>query len=267
MQRAVLVICLLVASTWADFSDSRDIYSDSDVTVTFEGDSGKMKVWRTSGGNKGDDRESSMEIAFDTLQEQDNKGKDVGGGYDFKTKIYNWTDPVKDGNKLRVTLDAVLDNGADWQVVAELYQEDVDVTWGNTTYTVKKNHVKFSFTITNWKWSSPTDTLAAGVSVKFKGGDKQFPKDLNKDGKDKSGMYVGSGEIDLVNQAKCDGVWKDISTTVYTKGSVSGVSFSFPHFDNKLEYDPSFGLTGAAAKLTVGLGMLATVMLALVNSL
>jgi hypothetical protein len=264
--RAVLLLLGMLAIA----SATNQVYSGDGVTIDWEGNSGKMKVRRT--GTEGN-KESSMEISFDTLEEQDGTSKKAGDSYSFKTSDFAWTTPTEetvDGKKtIKVALQSNLTNGAQFEVQSWLYQEESEVKSGDTTVTVKKNHVKFSVFVEDWPFKAGDDhKLHFSAAVKFKGDGKDAPipdKAADKAKNEKS-ISAGPGSLDILTFAMVDGVQKDITATVVKSGAFTGVTFDFPRFTNKLEYDPVMGLNSAAA-LAPGLAALLSILLALATLL
>jgi hypothetical protein len=265
MRAVLLLLSMLAIGAIA----KNQIYAGDEVSLDWEGNSGKIKVRRT--GTSGD-KESSMEISFDTLEEQDKNGKKAGDSYSFKTTDFNWTTPTQEtinGKKaIKVSLKSTLENKAKFEVQSWLYQEESEVKSGDATITVKKNHVKFSVFVEDWPFKTGADQkLHFGAAVKFKGGKSdKFPDKAEDKNKDEKTVVIGPGSLDILNFAMVDGVQKDITATVVNSGAFTGVTFDFPRFDDKLEYDPVFGLDNSARSLAPGLAALLSIAVAVLAS-
>jgi hypothetical protein len=127
-----------------------------------------------------------------------------------------------------------------------LYQANGTITFGNDTYTVLKDNVKFSIKITNWEWRGAGNKLRADLALGLN--DQQYeptgitPKPSDPDAQ-KTMALSSAGTVDVVNTAICDDVLVDVEVATYGMGGRAGVSITFPYFASTLEYDPTVSVS------------------------
>jgi len=138
---------------------------------------------------------------------------------------------------------------------------------GATTYHVKKDQVKFSFIIEDWQFTNEKSRLEANLAIQV-GGQKFIPDSIadfmddlvgsevfKKYSKHMKKCYLAKrGQLDLVTTAIVDGESKEVEFELNTgrKGSKSGLTLTFPHFDHSLAYDPTVGVDVGANASGVG---------------
>jgi hypothetical protein len=240
MRVLAIVFGALVASCLA--KDAQ--FVNDEITVQFLGHSGKFKLWRTQSGG-----DTNIEVSFDKLEEVDMSGKKQAS-INLATTDFAWENlgavRYQGYDATEVMLTTTLSNGANLTVDSYIFQVDAKVIHGNTTYTVAKNHVKFTVIIHDWPFASTSNTLQFGCECKFKGGSKGFPDKLDPKNANEQKLVFGPGQIDIANKALVDGDEMKISPTIVSKGAFTGVTFEFPYFSSKLEYDPTLSVPNAA---------------------
>jgi len=253
-------LCTLLVLTTVAVADQS--VTNGDITVNFQGQSGWITVSRADGTN--------MQVGFDKIYELDNKGNVVGQSKPMSTETFVWGTPtsvvIGGHNASLITFDGTLSSagGASLHVDAYFFEVDSTMTVNNQTVTVAKNHVKFSLKLSHYTFGAPTNGLRFGFQVKFKGGSKGWPTDMNKTPQGGT-VVLGGGTIDVVNTAVVDGTTTSVTPNIVTgPGIFTGLTIDFPHFNNYVWYDPTFGLgaSSALSSAAPALSMLLFVVLA-----
>jgi len=134
------------------------------------------------------------------------------------------------------------------------------IEYGNETLEVVASSLKYNIRSTNWPFCAEGNSLQVNMEVKVKGDKppKLEKKDMEKEEQErmKSGKK-GKGvkgnkfranagkrdlEMDLPTLSLVDGELVDSEVEMDAKGAKTSVTFTFPHFNQTLLYDPTAGL-------------------------
>jgi len=266
-----LAVCVLVAAVVVVAEDRDGDRADDDkrpsdttrdgdgkswITVTngvemhVEGDSGKIRVRRRTVNVK-----DAVEMFLDEVTELDTQGKAIGSADTAKLTWGMPTYAVVNGvNTTTLRATGTYKNGATITLQAALYQRDTVVPWGNSSFTVPRNRVKFSFWINNWVFASNASRLQAELQIKVSG--KGYKPDGFNDDADtriKKVKLAARGSLDVVTTAILDGATKDITYELRGDATKAGLILTFPYFTSSLAYDPTIGVTSAAHSLAAGI--------------
>jgi hypothetical protein len=239
--RFVIALCLLVAVCATD----RQVVG-TDVSASFQGQSAKMTIWNTKAG-----AESNINIAFSKLEEMEAGGKSIKA-VNLASQDFAWSEPAtvsyQGNNATKVEFLSTLDNGAKINVIGYLWRVSGAITFGNITYPTVKDQVKFTVKLSAWPFAKTANTLTFAIELKFKGGKKGEPKNIDvKNSKEKTVVF-GPGKFDVADSAIVDGVNMPITATLVTKGSVTSIELVFPSFTKDLAYDPTLSVDNGAMR-------------------
>jgi hypothetical protein len=264
----VVVLAVAVAGQDVDGTRTDDDKKPSDVTrdgdgkswitvtngveVHLEGDSGKIRVRRRTMGVK-----DAVEIYLDEITELDTTNKAIGSA---DTAKLTWGMPtyslVNGVNTTTMRATGVYKNGATVTLQAALYQRDTVVPWGDSSFTVPRNRVKFSLFINNWPFASNASRLQADLEIKVSGkGYKPDNFENDSDVRIKKVKLAARGSLDIVTTAIVDGVTKPITYAIRGDGTKAGLLLTFPYFSSSLAYDPTIGVTSGAQSLTASVAL------------
>jgi len=233
----------------------------SGVTLKATGDSGCLKLRRNNESN-------TIEVGLDRLVEYGSSITDEVYDDDLSSQHFEWGTPtfelINSVNTTRMSFTATLDNNATIECIVNMFQADGVVTWGNSTYTIAKEHAKFTLKVRSWPFASKSNSLRVTMYIKINGGsyrpplldDKPSPEDAAAYGKsgptqttlEKRCALADYGVLDFAITAIIDNVETDVTYDLYTHGSKNGLAVNFPYFASTCDYDPTFGLNGAFAR-------------------
>jgi hypothetical protein len=244
----VAVVC---GQSWTDAGNNSWTITTGDVTLGVSTLSGKLTLQRA--GNS-----DSVYVAMDRLVEVDQTtGLDVWK-VDLNNVLFGWGAPVTAtvngatvvymnvNATIRSTLPPLPGNFSGPHkifIYVYLYQQNGTITFGNDTYTVAKDNVKFSIKITNWEFRAVGNKLRADLALGLNNVNYQPAAIAPRDPMSKTMALSSVGTVDIVNTAICDGVTVDVTAATYGQGGRSGVSITFPYFASELEYDPTVSVS------------------------
>jgi len=267
----VSMIVLVSGQSWTDAGNNSWTVTTGDVTLGVSTLSGKLSLKRSTSTDEG------VFVAMDRLVEVDaTTGADVWK-VDLNNVLFGWGSPVLatvNGvttvyMNVNATIRSTLPPGPPGNfsgphkifIYVYLYQANGTVTFGNDTYFVQKDNVKFSIKITNWEWRAVGNKLRADLALGVNGVNYQPTGIMPKPGDpmaQKTMALSSAGTVDVVNTALCDGVLVDVVAATYGMGGRSGVSITFPYFASELEYDPTVSVSDSSS--TSGVGSLTPIM-------
>lgn len=242
---AIIFSCLALLVCTASANDRT--VSTSGVTVDFVGQSGKVKLYPNSEPGR------FVMISMDRLDEVDDDGNTVQSARNFASTDFTWnTRWLSTGVEVRFETDVPVGTGsnppsADFKMITFLSNQTESVRLYNTTFntTVPAHELKFTVIVENWPWQSSDNKLQFGAEVKAKQSSSEDGLEPSlKDGQ----FYFGSGLVLKTDAtALVDGTSEPVSTSGSSNGNKFTVSWEFPHFDSRLEYDPSMSTDGTSA--------------------
>lgn len=216
----------------------------AEVSVEYMGSSGGLKLSNADSG-------LYLQISQTDLQEVDSEGKRVNGN-NKKMNLAggSFADPTtvtgRDGDTNTSVTSAVFTksaDGVDFKLHA-LFTATESLVFDevvNDTVTVRADVLKFSMSVEGWRFSDTTSQLQYDIEIKDKSGSETASE------KEVSGDKVfsfGDGQIDTPTHANVDGIRKDCLVATSRQGSKNVITFTFPHFENYVRYDPDVTVYG-----------------------
>jgi len=225
----------------------------SGVTVQYLGQSGHLRLTAPSSNN-------FIQLKWHKIQELDSTGDIVASVNNFASQTFTWSSPsettVNGYNATSVTLTASLSvarggsSGAagstNFAVTVYIFQTTATVQNGDQILSVPKDSVKFTVHVDHWPFMSSNNQLQFGVSLLSKGGNGGDGSIQSKDSQQQS-IAFGPGSLDVANTAVVDGTNKAITVSTYKNGAATGVQWTFPYFNNSMDYDPTLSLTSSSS--------------------
>jgi len=104
---------------------------------------------------------------------------------------------------------------------------------------VDRNSIKFTIGIKGWPFLSTDNILKFGAALDVPGKPGAPERNTTRSG---ARFRFGCGDLSVTDQAVVDGQNRNISTSVFQRGSRLLVDWEFPAFQSSLEYDPSFNI-------------------------
>jgi len=259
----VAMVSVLVSADSIEPGDKTgDWYVLTDrITLKVEGHSAKIKL------HVKDDITKSLEVSFEKLQEIDTVSSDVNKKTsDLASSDFVWMPPVYElvngANTTRIVFNATVTvdgTRVPLACVLNLFLASGTVTYDGHTYTVSKNHVKFSVFIGAWPFASVNNSLQFAMQLKVKDAPYKPDKISDKsDGsavvKEKTMKLDSFGTFDLVTTAILDGISTTVQADTWGDKDKSGARLTFPYYQSTLAYDPTMGVTsGAIARAATAL--------------
>jgi len=245
------------------------IVVSDDVTLQVVGHSGKIKLYTTTS-----DGTNSVEVSFDKLYEVNRQGDWQQKSSSLASTDFEWSQPeMREENGVNYTrvnltteIRVIGSHGGTYvpfKCELRLYLDTGNVTFDNETYTVHRDHVKFTLHLGSWPFLSNENSLQFGLLLKAKdssAGVKSI-QDHPDDHRQKRIALGAVGVFDLVNSALADGQTVPINATLYNQGAFNGVELLFPYYRDTLDYDPTIGLNSGGGEPVEpsGLGAIAIV--------
>lgn len=120
---------------------------------------------------------------------------------------------------------------------------------GAQSLAVSPNDIKFTLSISNWPWTSATNTLNAILKFENSGGheddDENEVKEKNSDEKE---MHFGGAALELATQVVVDGKNVALLPIITAPATRSNeVTLRFPHFNSTVAYDPTISAYATSA--------------------
>lgn len=213
---------------------------------------------------------SALAISWSKLEEIDTNGDTTSNRVNsFSNLAGGWSNPTvvtRNGFQCTdVTLTTTFEVGAKGKKVsgtsvpftlsACVYSTDATVTHGDYTYDVKKNHVKFTVTVEDWPFLNPANTLRFGASLETTTEVDEYMAEYLSEyigdfseymvvGEPTDGEYnasIGAAEMDIATTCIVDNETADVESTVTGGNSEAEITWDFPSFSTRLEYDPTIG--------------------------
>jgi len=251
--------------------------------VEFQGKAPKLKVF--PGGTK--DKESTWYmLEFGAVEEVDSAGKKVSDRsipslaaeksitWSQESTLVNGTGATK--TRMELYLNETFkqackggkgrlpDNQSFISIETFVFSGAATIEYGNETLEVVASSLKYNVRSTNWPFCDEGNSL--DVKVKGDKPPKMEEKDMAKEaearmksGKKGKGVKgkkfkANAGkrdlEMDLPTLVLVDGVLTDSEVEMDAKGTKTSITFSFPHFNQTLLYDPTAGLEEPASDST-----------------
>ena len=222
---------------------------NSHSTIDFEGSSGGMKLYKTTGGD------GFVQVKQDKI---------MIGAQAISIAPADWTDVSSwtetDGTKTWSTSYTIVDGVKTFKLTAWMYEVQRVITNGTFTFTVPANTCKFSI-------DTKGHTVPAGQSIVYS---VTLSSKRGKDGHmgDKSSTCkraaLESGYVDFPTQAFIDGVLTDITVALDTTASDKTVAtFTFPGpINDEVSYDPVISRAAMSAPQFFLLALVALLALA-----
>lgn len=206
-----------------------------------------------------------IQLKLFKLVERTSGGSVVQKSENFANSDYEWTAPqvetVNGTERIRVEMKSNvsvgspnLDQNAEFEFHSFVYKTNGTAINGNQTLDIPKNSLKFSIKVKNWPWKSTDNVLTFGVALlsKTKRGGPGRKSPLRKKGRGRKGKVsrfeLGDGSfLDSPEQCECDGKAVELKETLTEDIGNKGVmmSWTFPHFENAVYYDPVLGSTSS----------------------
>jgi hypothetical protein len=239
MKFFLLVICFVVASVTAEITAST-----SQVSVTFNGQSGKFKIFPSNNSN------AFIQVSFEGLVEVDAAGTETNIRVNnFASQTFAWVGPttvsVPGGTAQKVSFVSTVSVGhglstspVNFNCDTWIYEQAGNATNGNQTIFVPANSLKFAFNISGaWPWAAASDKLKVQLKYLVPGSAAGNLQPVN--GSDEKVVdFAGVGAVRVSDQAVVDGENVAIQSLLEQQGSNTLMSFVFPQYNNSIIYDP-----------------------------